>query len=71
MHFVYHPEHEPRIVNSAEYQKLLANGWYDTPAKFPIAEVVEEPKAEAIQTEAAEVKTAEPVIKKAVKNAKK
>lgn len=35
MHFVYHPDHEPRIVPTEEYQKYLDSGWYDTPAKFP------------------------------------
>lgn len=35
MHFVFHPHHDPVIVPSAEYQKYLDDGWYDTPAKFP------------------------------------
>lgn len=34
-HFVYHPHHEPVIVETAEYQTYLDNGWYDSPAKFP------------------------------------
>lgn len=35
MHFVYHPDHAPKIVPTEEYQKHLDSGWYDTPAKFP------------------------------------
>lgn len=35
MHYVYHPEHEPKVVTSEEYQSYLDNGWYDSPAKFP------------------------------------
>lgn len=42
MHYVYHPNQAAVIVPAEEYQKYLANGWYDTPAKFP-----EETKEEA------------------------
>ncbi len=35
MHWIYHPEQEAKIVDSQAYYKLLEEGWYDTPAKFP------------------------------------
>lgn len=35
MHYVYHPDHDPKIVISEEYHSYLSHGWYDTPAKFP------------------------------------
>ena len=35
MHYVYHPHHAPIIVSPAEYPTYLADGWYDTPDKFP------------------------------------
>lgn len=38
MHFVYHPDHGSKLVNSVEYNQYLINGWYDTPAKFPVIE---------------------------------
>lgn len=59
MHFVYHPHHEPIIVSAEEYPAYLADGWYDSPAKFsakglaPKAEPVakEEPVVEAVVEE--------------------
>jgi len=38
MHFIYHPEHEAKIVDSVEFEKLLKKGWFDSPAKFPVKE---------------------------------
>lgn len=35
MHYIYHPDHVAKVVESSEYYKLLENGWYDSPAKFP------------------------------------
>ena len=35
MHYVYHPDHAAKVVETTEYNHLLENGWYDTPAKFP------------------------------------
>jgi hypothetical protein len=40
MHFVYHPDHEAKIVSDEDYESHLDNGWFDTPAKFPLKEVV-------------------------------
>ena len=37
MHYVYHPEHPPKVVCTQEYYKLLEEGWYDSPTKFPSA----------------------------------
>lgn len=42
MHYVYHPEFGRKLVETAEYERLLDEGWYDTPAKFPSAD--EKPK---------------------------
>lgn len=44
MHYVYHPEHDAKVVDTQEYYTLLENGWYDTPAKFPSNNPVEEVK---------------------------
>jgi hypothetical protein len=34
-HYVYHPKFDAKAVSSEEYQKLLQEGWYDSPDKFP------------------------------------
>jgi hypothetical protein len=31
--WIYHSEHEPKIVNSDEAEKLYSEGWEDSPAK--------------------------------------
>lgn len=31
--WVYHPEQEPKIVNSDEAELLYSEGWFDSPAK--------------------------------------
>lgn len=31
--WVYHSEHEPKIVDSDEVESLSAEGWHDSPAK--------------------------------------
>ena len=55
MHYVYHPNESAKVVESTEYYKLLEEGWYDSPAKFPVvttglaAPVV--PKAEEKEVE--------------------
>jgi hypothetical protein len=36
--FVYHPEHEPKMVYADEVDAYYADGWYDTPAAFTPAE---------------------------------
>ena len=36
MHYVYHPDQPPKVVETTEYNHLLENGWYDTPTKFPV-----------------------------------
>lgn len=33
--FIYHPVCGAKILEWDEYSKLLNDGWYDTPAKFP------------------------------------
>lgn len=44
MHYVYHPDHEPKIVSTVEYQEHLQRGWFDTPTKFPEKLEGKEPK---------------------------
>ncbi len=50
MHYVFHPEHEAKVVDTQTYYGLLENGWYDSPGKFP----------SNVVAEVAEVKTDEP-----------
>ena len=33
--WVFHPEHQPKIVSEAEANVLYREGWFDTPDKFP------------------------------------
>lgn len=33
--WIYHPDYEPVIVDKEECEKLLGEGWYDSPSKFP------------------------------------
>lgn len=35
LHYAYHPVHGTLCVHTTEYSKLLLNGWYDNPGKFP------------------------------------
>jgi hypothetical protein len=35
MHFAYHPDFPARLVPTDEYNRLISEGWFDTPAKFP------------------------------------
>ena len=32
--WIYHAEHQPKIINSDEFEKYEKEGWADTPAKF-------------------------------------
>lgn len=34
MMWVYHPNHDAKIVDFSEGERLLDSGWYDTPAAF-------------------------------------
>lgn len=36
MHYCFHPDESPRCVDTAEYERLLGDGWYDSPGKFPV-----------------------------------
>lgn len=36
--WVYHPNHEARIVSESEANILYREGWFDTPSKFQKAE---------------------------------
>lgn len=36
MHWVYHATETAKIVNFQEYEKLLADGWSDTPDLKPV-----------------------------------
>ncbi len=71
MHYVYHPDHEAKVVDTQTYYKLLEDGWYDSPAKFPsakteqgLAAIVEEVEA---PKEVLEVTEEEKQIEKEVK----
>jgi hypothetical protein len=64
MHWIYHPQHDAKIVGEQEYFKLLEEGWYDSPAKFPTvntqqglgtAEVATAPLAEDVKQEETDV----------------
>lgn len=34
-HYVYHPDHEPMLVNEEDFKQLTEKGgWHDSPAKF-------------------------------------
>ena len=35
--WVYHPDEAPRMVSADQAEHMLADGWYDSPAKFPAA----------------------------------
>lgn len=32
--WIYHPEHEPKIINSDEFEEYEDKGWFDSPARF-------------------------------------
>jgi len=32
--WIYHPDHEPKIVNSDDAEEWYSDGWFDSPAKF-------------------------------------
>jgi hypothetical protein len=36
--WVYHPEHEPKMIYAEEAEQYYKDGWYDTPAAFTPAE---------------------------------
>lgn len=50
MHYVYHPDHAAKIVDTDEYYKLLEAGWFDTPAKFSAKKVEAEKAPEVAPT---------------------
>ena len=72
-HWIYHPQHQARIVGEQEYFKLLEEGWYDTPAKFPSVNTrqglgaveVKVPDAEEAAEEKVEIKETEEPKRKA------
>lgn len=35
MHWIYHPKHAAKVVNSHEFDRLLNSGWYENPSHFP------------------------------------
>lgn len=34
-HWIYHPDHPAKVVDSNEYERLLDAGWHESPANFP------------------------------------
>jgi hypothetical protein len=52
MNWIFHSEYEAQLVTDEEYEKLLENGWFDSPAKC----VPRETKIEAPVISAAEKK---------------
>lgn len=76
MHYAFHPALGEKCVPTSEYEKLLSDGWFDTPAKFPVAGIAADDKT-GIPTplpkkpKVSKPKTAKPETKKDAKETEK